>query len=270
MDLTRVKAEAADSPAAAAAVWQDFVDHNPQSPDLGAAQDELTKWKALASTGAEKINGRWVGGNDLRDVQSRASEMIIEARELLRNAQTIKAIAKLKEAAAVYPNSTEVNYLLGNLAMEQRKYDDALRYFETNARLRPDSAEAVADVGVTLVFKGQWVRSIETLQHALELKDSQPIVQDMVDALTLAPPAMRNNDKVKAAADSIGILQTKYQIAGATKTFLLVPPRPPGAAAPAEDPTAGAAWSGSGFVISPTGSSSPTDTSSRAARRWPC
>src|SRR5581483_4693 len=203
-------------------------------------------------TGAERLNGRWVGGEELKNIQERAGKLIAEAEDLLKNNQTLQAIPKLQAAAKIYPNSDQVNYFLGKIAMEQRKYDDALRYFEANLRLRPDSPENMNNIGVALYFKKtQWERAITTLQHAAELKDSRIIAQNLANAIIAAPENVKKSSRIKPAIDAADVLASKYKLKSATTSMTIIAPVPP-------KPESGnrevaSAWSGSGFFITNDG-----------------
>lgn len=248
----RYQAERVDSPLAAVAIWQQFIDNNPSSPDLQLAQSEKDRWKALADTGAERINGRWIGGGDLKNMQERAAKLVVEAEDLLKNDQTLQAITKLQSAARIYPNSPQVNYFLGKIAMEQRKYDDALKYFEANLRLHPDAAESMNNVGVALYFKRtQWERAILTLQRAAELQDSKVIAQNLANAILEAPDTVKKSSRIKPAIDAADVLVSKYKLKSATTLMtIMAPAAPKRTAAKAE---AASAWSGSGFFITADG-----------------
>src|SRR5256885_10765537 len=56
------KAELVDTPLLAVQMWQKFIDAKPSAPDLAQANAELSKWQKLSDSGAEKINGKWIGG----------------------------------------------------------------------------------------------------------------------------------------------------------------------------------------------------------------
>ena len=76
----RLRASSATSALAAVAIWQEFIDKYPDSTNIADAKTELAHWQDLAGTGAEKINGKWVGG---RTNASRSSprRMTSPARE---------------------------------------------------------------------------------------------------------------------------------------------------------------------------------------------
>ena len=114
---TKARANSVETALAAVTIWQQFVDKNPTSPDLPAAKEELAKWKALADTGGEKINGKWIGGDERKQIVDKARALEKEARDLMDSKQSLQAVKKLEEAAKIYPNSFETNFNLAYLYM---------------------------------------------------------------------------------------------------------------------------------------------------------
>ena len=57
-----------ETPLAAVTLWQAFIDSKPNKQELDAARAEMAKWKKLAEGGAEKIKGKWVGGDERKQI----------------------------------------------------------------------------------------------------------------------------------------------------------------------------------------------------------
>lgn len=256
---TQFKANAVDSPMAAVALWQEFLDAEPAGDDLKAARAEMQKWKGLADGGAEKIKGRWVGGDERKKILEKAMAVNKEAMELMRNQQTLQAVKKLEEAAAVYPNSYQTNFLLGYLMMLQHQEEKAIKYFEAALRQRPNAPECLGNIGLALMGKGKRINgeAIAMLLKAAEAGDTKPIAQNLVTAVALTPPNMRNSKVYQQAEQSARLLASKYGIGGATPQFILVPIGPdrskgPGEGFDPEDALVGTS-SGTGFLIARDG-----------------
>ena len=158
----RDHADEADSAASAVAGWQQFVDKYPDSQDIATARQELDRWKKLASEDAEKINGVWVGGDDRRKIIDQAEELTRQAVDMLDNKQTLQAVDKLKQAVKIYPNSFLTNFSLGYVSLIEGDYDEGAQYFATTIRLRPESAEAVNNLGVANIQRADGSRSPST------------------------------------------------------------------------------------------------------------
>jgi S1-C subfamily serine protease len=260
------KADSVETPMAAVSIWQEFIDNNPKSVDLDAAKSEMAHWQILADDGAEKINGKWIGGDERKAIVEKARKLTVEANEDLRNDQTLAAVKKLQDAAKIYPNSFEVNFLLGYVSLLQNKLDDSIKSFEQALRQRPNSPEALANLGIALSGKKQYERSITSIQKAAEAGDSKEIAQNLVNAIAAAPEGMKHNTKMKPAIEAARLLASKYGINGPTQQFVLVFMHPPkegkggkggrghddGSGGP-EDAMAGMMSSGTGFIINEDG-----------------
>jgi len=253
-NATRRRAEACTNPTEAIAHWQKFIDANLDNSDLAAAESEMKKWQDFAEGGAEKIGGKWVGGEERKKILAKAQQLTREGFDLMQKDQTLQALKKLQEAAKVYPNSFQVNFLLGYLSMLQRKDDEAIKYFEQALRQRPNSPEALANIAIAYSSKKQHEKAINTLRRAAEAEDSQPIVQNLINAIYAAPPAMQRNAKIKPAIEAAQLLAAKYGISGPSQQFYLVPLKPESVKDENSGEAIGAMMSsGTGFLITDDG-----------------
>ncbi len=116
---TKSRADHVDAPLAAVGLWQQYIDANPNAPDLADAKAELEKWKALDKDHAEKINGKWVGGEERQKLLEKVAQLLKDADEMGQNNQTVKAVAKLEEAVRIYPNSFNANFELGYVCLSK-------------------------------------------------------------------------------------------------------------------------------------------------------
>ena len=251
---TERKANAVDAPLAAVTLWQAFIDSKPNKQELGAARAEMAKWKKLAETGAEKIKGRWVGGDERKQIVEKSKELNKEGFQLLKGDQTVQAIKKFEEAAALYPNSFQANFFLGYIQMLQKKEDQAQKYFDQCLRLRPNSAETYSNIGLIHLSKKRLPQAVQAMGKAAELGDSKEIAQNLVSAVSYLPPAQRRSEKLKPAIDAARLLGAKYGLNGPSG-FIIVglgsgdeKKGPPGG-----DGVAAGMSSGTGFVISADG-----------------
>ena len=255
----RGRADDAESALAAVSIWQQFVDKFPDSPDIATAKAELDHWKTLATDGAEKINGVWVGGDDRKRIIAQAADLTRQAVEMLDKDETLQAIDKLKQSVRIYPNSFLTNFSLGYVSMLQKDYDGGAQYFSASIRLKPQSSEAENNLGVANVFRKRFEIAIDDFLSAARIEDSKDVVQNLVTALALAPSDLRNLPKMRPTLEAANLLQSKYDIPGPTSDyrFLLLPPPIP-RARPGPEPEPGpdlgqAGWSGTGFFISDSG-----------------
>jgi tetratricopeptide (TPR) repeat protein len=163
----------------------------PQSPDLPAAKEELAKWQGLADSGAEKIKGKWVGGEERKQILAKASKLKREADELLEKKQTLQALKKLEEAAAAYPNSYEATFQIAFIAMIGHNEQKAQEWLGKAQQLRPDAPEVLGNQALLLCSKGKFDLAIPLMHKALQKGDRKEIVHNLILAISQAPPAVR-------------------------------------------------------------------------------
>lgn len=248
---TKLRADEVETPMAAVAIWQQFIDSKPSPDDLKSAKDEQAKWKTMAEGKAEKIKGRWVSGDDRKQIIEKAQTLTREALDLMHANETLKSMKKLEEAQTVYPNSFPVNFWLGYLCMLGHQEDKAMGYFEQALRLRPNNPESLSNLGICLLIKKHdYQQAIATMQKAAEQADTKEMAENLVTAISYCPPVVRKSDRVRQAEESAHLLAAKYGIGGGQSNFIIIPLREgeKGKEA-AEDPMAGGMWSGTGFVI---------------------
>jgi tetratricopeptide (TPR) repeat protein len=254
---TKAKAATVESALAAVTYWQQYVDSAaPSDPNLPAAKVELAKWKKLADGGAEKIKGKWVGGEERKAILDKAKALMKEADDHMKAKQTLQAVKKLEEAATVYPNSFEINFSLGWFAMTQHNEEKAIEWFNKALLVQPDNPEAMTNLGVVLVSKKQYEKGITMMRKALEKRDRKEIVHNLLTAIAYLPDSMRRNKEIKAAEEAARLLASRYGITGPGKSFLIVAPElgekaDKGRADDSSNPAG--MWNGTGFLVTADG-----------------
>jgi S1-C subfamily serine protease len=215
------KAEMVDTPIAAVGLWQGFIDSKPSAADLASAKAELKHWQELVDGSGEKINGKWIWGDDREKLLKRVAALMKEGTDALRDNQTLTGIDKIEEAVKLYPNNFEGNFELGyfNLVKgvetgrNNAKIDAGIKSLEAAVKIRPDCAAALSDLAIGYCFKQKFQLSVETAYKAAKLEDSKGIVQNLVDSIAWAPQGMQNNSKVKPIIQETALLAGKYGIA---------------------------------------------------------
>jgi tetratricopeptide (TPR) repeat protein len=190
---TKSRADRADAPLAAVSLWQAFIDNNENSPELPAARSELEKWKKLDADKAEKINGKWVGGEDRKKLIAKVKELLKEA-DAMSGKQTLQAVNKLQEAVKLYPNNWEANFELGFFYLSKggnAQYDKAIASLESASKLRPNSAATLSNLAIAYNFRKQYEKSVLTAYKAAQLEDSKDIVQNLINSIAQAPLCRR-------------------------------------------------------------------------------
>jgi S1-C subfamily serine protease len=248
-----LRASSVSSALAAVAIWQEFIDKYPDNANISDANGELAHWKELANTGAEKINGKWIGGDERKQLIAQADDLTRQGIDMIEQDQTLQAVDKLQQSVKLYPNSFLTNFSLGYIATFQENYDSAVDYYTKAARLKPTAIEAINNLAVVNFIQGRYEISIYGFQQAAEIQDSEPIAQNLYTALAQCPSDIRDMPRMNGVKEASNLLATKYSITQPLKQFGLLHPPPAGAkeAPGVEQPSM--VWSGTGFIISEDG-----------------
>jgi tetratricopeptide (TPR) repeat protein len=258
IDSIRARADQVSTPIAAVSIWQEFIDSKPSADDLKVAKTELEKWKTLETEHAQKVKGRWVGGDELKSVLREWKALHEEGMRLMHENQTLAAMKKFEAAQAIYPNSFPDAFSLGYLAMLQHDHVKATNYLNQALRLRPNSPEALANLGIVQIVEKHDVREIQegvmTIYRAAQSGDTKEIAEDLLTALAYLPEVQKKNDRVKQAVDAANLLAAKYHIGAPGRQFVIVPLREEGPTeTESEKSIPGSYYSGTGFVINDQG-----------------
>ncbi len=216
----KLKADHAEAPAVAVNLWQAFIDNKPLATELTAAQTELKRWQEMVEGNAEKVNGKWIWGDERDKLLKHVVELITQGHEALASNQTLTGIAKFEEAVKLYPNNFEANFELGyfNLVKgvdggrNNAKIDAGIKSLETAVRLQPGSAATLSDLAIGYSFRQKYELSVMTAYKAAKIEDSKEIVGNLVNSIAWAPPGIQKNSRVKPVIEEALLLAAKYSI----------------------------------------------------------
>ena len=261
IDSVRARAEEATTPVAAVSIWQEYIDSKPPAEELKTAKGELEKWKALEESKAQKIKGRWVGGEELKSILHEWQGLHEEGMRLFHQNQLLAAMKKLDEAQAIYPNSFPDSFWLGYLTMIQSERGDrakAARYFNNALRLRPNNAETMANLAVIDLLEKRDRRQLGDgvmgLYRAAQNGDTKEIAQDLITALAYLPDIQKKGDRIKPAVEAANLLAAKYSLHGPIKELIYVPLREERPNSTEQEKNIpGGYYSGTGFILTPDG-----------------
>ena len=269
----KAKADRVDQPIVAVSRWESWIEANPTSPDLAAAKAELEQWKKLQKDEAEKINGKWVGGEERKKLLERLEKLIDEGNSMLQGTQFVDGVKKLEEARKLYPNSFEANFelgyfylvkgLVGSTGRGNTEYlNKATDLLETAARIKPQSAATWSNLAIVYNFKKQYEKSVQYAYKAARIRDDKDTVQNLVNSIGHAPPAMqRNNSKIRHILEDAFLLADKHSISRQAGQWMYIRPKledeekivSADGDSDIDEGKPGQAWSGSGFFITPDG-----------------
>jgi TolB-like protein len=175
-------------------VWSQTYDR--RFADVFELQDEL----AGAIVQALKINLGDGGKQPLRDAPPtknvEAYRLFLRAIALRDNfGASERAVALLKECVALDPGFVRAHAQLAvtrNLLFNLDSHDpelliEAQRSAQRAVSLNPNSAEAVAAIGVQHAFHGEWVLAETSLRRAMELNPAEPLTRITYALFVLGP-----------------------------------------------------------------------------------
>jgi S1-C subfamily serine protease len=270
---TKTRADRADQPIVGVSMWEKWIENNPNSPDLAAAQAELENWKKLQKDEAEKINGKWVGGEEKKKLFEKVDQLIAQANKMLAGDQMMEGVKKLEEALKLYPNSFEANFELGYYYLVKgavgatgrgnvQYLDRALGLLENAAKIQPNSAACWSNLAIIYNFKKQYEKSVMAAYKAAKIRDDKEIVENLVCSIGHAPSGMqRTNKRVQAVVEDAFLLAGKHNVPREAGRWNYIRPKPEDedkivsadGDSDIDEGKPGQAWSGSGFFITDDG-----------------
>jgi len=104
-----------------------------------------------------------------------------------------EAVAQYEEALRIRPDSAEAHANLGDaLSTMPDRLDDAVAQYEASLRLRPDSAEAHNNLGLVLNAQGRSAEAIAHYKEALRLVPGYAEIRLNIAIALLNVPGGRN------------------------------------------------------------------------------
>jgi S1-C subfamily serine protease len=221
LSAVKSKADRCDAPIQAVAIWQTFIDTKPDADDLKTAKAELAIWQKRVDDGSERIKNKWVGGEERQKLLEQVRTLMHEGDEAIEGHQTLLGIKKYEEAVKLYPNNFRgqfeigyINIVEGASGHSNSKIDAGISAMEIAVKIQPDSAAAWSNLAIGYNFKKKYSDSVEAAYKAAKLEDTKEIVQNLVNAISYAPPGMRRSSKLKPIIDETVILAGRYNISG--------------------------------------------------------
>jgi S1-C subfamily serine protease len=239
----------------------------PIRPSSADAKTEMEKWRKLDKDKAEKINGRWVGGEERKKLIEKVNQLLKDADQHAQSNQTVKAVQKLEEAVRLYPNSFRANFELGFYCISKsmgsgsnQKLDQAIKSLEMATKLKPTSAAAWSNLAIAYNFRNRFEQSVLVAYKAAQLDDSKEVVENLISSIVRAPPGMReNNTKVRPIMEEAFLLASKRGVPTNQQSWTYIRPKATESSGPASDEDddknsrPGVMGNGSGFMVSADG-----------------
>lgn len=253
----KVRADKSTKPLEGVALWQQFIDQ----PGLAGEEKEKGKaelkvWQDRETGKAILVKKAWVMGDERDKVVKEVSSLLQDAMNMYTGGQAVSAVPKLKEAAKIWPENFEVQFLLGRIAIDKRDEVEALWYFEACRRIRPQSVAVMNNLALVYLMQKppQFERSLSMFYEASKGGDTKELAQSFRFAMLATPDPVLRRPQLKAAKEAMNLLSGKYGLNGPGQPLFMNPNAvPDGHSQVAGKDQKGIIGSGSGFVISPDG-----------------
>ena len=253
-------------------LWEKWVDANPSSPDIAAAKAELATWTGYYKNKAEKIKGKWVSGDELKQLKGRVKTLIDGAFTAVPRdgnmyivaVDGVKGVKKLEEVLSIYPQSFQANFEMGYYHLRQivrlegsnELISKSATSLERAAKYRPDIAEVWANLAIVYNFRREYEKSVNAAWTACQKKDDPQIVAQLGIALYNTPRNfVRSNPRVSQIEREAQSLFAKYGEKAGDGNWLYLRPSYDDIASGENDPNrpAGLMGNGSGFFVTADG-----------------
>jgi tetratricopeptide (TPR) repeat protein len=140
-----------------------------------------------------------------QNVPPAAREAYNKAAQDLGKGDSGKAISGAKEAVRLFPDYVDALELLGTELVKQRKFDDAIAALRHAIQVNPNSWRGHYGLGVSLVETAQRPEGVSELRRAVELNPESPntnmrLGMELAKDPQMIPDAIRALEKVTAIA----------------------------------------------------------------------
>ncbi len=267
--VTKSKADKTDAPIVAVQLWDAFIEKYPNSPFIDDAKKEREGWDKLYKDKAERVNGKWVGGQELKDLKKKCDDLFREAVDQTQEVgvRGEPGMRKLEEVIKLYPKHFGANFEMGfyNLVKATRtqqgsavSLSKALTALERTSDIAPTVPEVWCNLAIGYNFTKQYQKSIECAYKAVQMRDEKKFVEVLANAIYRAPQAIVNvNPKIREINELAQILFRKYGVGGAGGEWFYYRPTPGASSEDVPDGEGkrppGVQWTGSGFFVTNDG-----------------
>lgn len=177
-----------------------FASHPPSQARVDANRETLEEVGAGGEWGKE-IYAQKVGKLKATQPAYKAHDEGVAA---LSKGDTAKALILAKQAIAIEPREPRFQDLLGDIALSQKKYDEALKYYAAAIKMQPDYFKPHIQSGIALYNSGR-------------KKEAESYFKRSIELLPTAPAHYFLGDLAEARGDMDGAM-THYQMAAGSNS----------------------------------------------------
>ena len=153
------------------------------------------------------VGGGRLQGHRLTPKIAKEQNRIIARANAARSAPTpryAEAEEQYRRAALLDPTDARSYAGLGNVYIDQKRFNDAIAQYEHAIQLKPDYSEALMPLGYALVGLNRLPEAIEKYQQALKIEPGNPEIHNNLGYLY--NHSGRHNDAVASCLEAIRLL----------------------------------------------------------------
>jgi Flp pilus assembly protein TadD len=175
--------------------YQKFIESTRDEKVKADAKSDLAEWMDRKSRGLVKHGSKWIEPAEIEQAAIHATEIALEARELIRQNRNRDAEQLLQKALAQDPMNPAAQYLRGVALYRLDKIPDARKAFEAVNSVVPDHAPTLNNLGVILYRQNAVAAALNWYNLAMQASGVNKYILDNV-AEALGP---LREDQIKGA-----------------------------------------------------------------------
>lgn len=201
-------------------------------------RETIERLRSLGYVGFVAPSGSLAGGPDPKDMMPRLREfkrLMVDASNAIGRSELTTATDKLRQAAAINERAYDVHLSLGDVYLQQRRFDQAIGEYEAAGLLNPISAAPLVSSSLALMELGRFDQAGKKLDQAASIEPLSPEVPAMrgraaerqgraAEALSLYQAAVNLNPsyaRARAWLANTAMRLERYDVAGAQFAALL-------------------------------------------------
>ncbi|MDP2246511.1 MAG: tetratricopeptide repeat protein, partial [Nitrosomonadales bacterium] len=188
-----------------------FASHPPSQARVDANRATLVKIGAGGELGKE-VYAKKVGALKATQAAYKAHD---EATAALAKGDTAKATTLAKQAIAGEPREPRFQDLLGDIALSQKKYDEALKYYAQAIKMQPDYFKPHIQSGIALYNSGRKTEAEPYFKRSNELLPTAPghfFLGDIAESRGDIEGALKNYQIAAGSNSDIGKQSTERYV----------------------------------------------------------
>ncbi len=188
-----------------------FASHPPSQARVEANRATLAQIGAGGELGKE-VYAKKVGKLKATQAAYKAHD---EAVEALAKGDTTKAATLAKQAIAGEPREPRFQDLLGDIALSQKKYDEALKYYAQAIKMQPDYFKPHIQSGIALYNSGRKTEAEPYFKRSNELLPTAPghyFLGEIAESRGDIDNALKNYQIAAGSSSEIGKQSTERYV----------------------------------------------------------